>query len=247
MGRAMDYNSFAATYSETRSAITGITKILIEEFKKLGPHSEIIEIGCGTGNYIIELTKALPQNIYKGFDLSEEMLKIACLRTDKVEFLQANADIKFPYSDETADGAFLVDVIHHIVEYETFFDECRRILKHRGILIIVTDTDDDFFRRSGTKYFPETLKIELERYPTKIQLNSYAEKSGLALVHSIHIESLYEIDDSLINAIARKRSSSLRLITEEAFLAGLERVRKAKSEGEKWLSSYTILKYQKNN
>jgi ubiquinone/menaquinone biosynthesis C-methylase UbiE len=245
MGKAMDYNSFAAVYSETRYAYPGIAKILIDEFKTLTTPAHIIEIGCGTGNYIIELTKSLPGNIYMGFDLSEEMLKIAKSRTVNVEFQQANADIKFPYDDDSAHGAFLVDVIHHIEKYKVFFDECKRILKHSGILIIITDTEDDFYKRSGTKYFPETLRIELERYPTVYELDMHAENSVFKKIYSKHIEDRLEIDDSLVSAIARKRSSSLRLLPEEFFQAGLQRVREAKLRGEKWLSSYTILKYLK--
>ncbi len=246
MGKPMDYDSFAAVYSETRSAHKGIAQVLIDELKSLNSKAEIIEIGCGTGNYIIELTKVFPDNIYRGFDISREMLKIAKSRTDMVEFIQANADVNFPYKDAAADGAFLVDVIHHIVEYNIFFNECSRILKPGAMLIIVTDTEDDFYKRSGIKYFPETLRIELERYPTSYELNHYAGSSGFSPVYSKHLVNEFEIDDKLVSAIEKKRSSSLRLIPEEVFREGLKRVRMAKSEGEKWLSSYTILKYQKN-
>jgi len=55
-----------------------------------------------------------------------------------------------------------------------------------------------------------------------------------------------EIDDNFISKIERKFSSALRLIPEKAFEKGLERVKEAKQIGEKWASSYTILKYQLN-
>lgn len=245
MGKPMDYNDFAKTYAETRSAFPNITKILTDEFRKLKSSSVIVEIGCGTANYIIELSGNLPGNIYKGFDLSAEMLKIAKSRTDNVEFTQANADKRFPYHDSSADAAFLVDVIHHIVDYNIFFGECKRILKTKGILIIVTDTKNDFYKRSGTKFFPETLRVELERYPAVEKLNEFAFAHSLIISRTEHSEATSEIDDDLISKIEKKRSSSLRLIPESAFLEGLNRIRKAKLRGEKWLSSYTILKYQK--
>jgi ubiquinone/menaquinone biosynthesis C-methylase UbiE len=247
MGKAMDYNDFAKTYAETRFALPIISNFLVKEFEKLKPSSVIIEIGCGTANYLIELINNLPLNIYKGFDLSVEMLKIAKSRTDKAEFTFANADVTFPYSDNSADAVFLVDVIHHIVDYNNFFSECKRILKPKRLLIIVTDTHNDFYKRSGTKYFPETLKVELERYPSTEELNKYAFAHSLLLKRIKHAEKIYEIDDDLISKIEKKSSSSLRLIPEIAFQDGLNRVRKAKLRGEKWLSSYTILKYQKIN
>lgn len=245
MGKPMDYNDFAKTYAETRSAFPVITNSLVNELGKLKPHSVIIEIGCGTANYLIDILKTLPGNIYKGFDLSKEMLKIAKSKTDKAEFSLANADEDFPFRDKSADAAYLVDVIHHIVDYNNFFKECNRILKMGGILLIVTDTQNDFYRRSGTKYFPETLRVELERYPELTQLNQYAISHSLLLKTIKHIEQSSEIDDDLISKIEKKRSSSLRLIPEKAFQEGLERMKKAKLKGEKWLSSYTIIKYQK--
>ena len=245
MGKPMDYNDFAKTYAETRSAFPHITEILVNEFRKLKSPFVIVEIGCGTGNYIIELSGSLPGNIYKGFDLSTEMLKIAKSRTDKIEFIQANADKKFPYPDSLADAAFLVDVIHHIVDYNIFFGECKRILKTKGILIIITDTENDFYKRSGTKFFPETLRVELERYPTLEELNKFAFTNSLIIRRTEHSEKASDIDDDLISKIEKKRSSSLRLISESAFLEGLNRIRNAKLKGEKWFSSYTILKYQK--
>ena len=245
MGKPMDYNDFAKTYAETRSAFPHVTKILIDEFGKLKSGSVIVEIGCGTGNYIIELLTKMPGNIYKGFDLSIEMLKVAKSRTNKVKFTRANADEKFPYTDSSADAAFLVDVIHHIVDYNIFFGECNRILKAKGTLVIVTDTKIDFYKRSGTKYFPETLRVELERYPAVEELNKFAITNSLIIRRTEHSEETSEIDDDLISKIEKKRSSSLRLIPESAFLEGLNRIREAKLRGEKWLSSYTILKYQK--
>ena len=243
----MDYNDFAKIYAETRSAFPRITNFLVNELKLLTTHSVIVEIGCGTANYLIEIMNKLPGNIYKGFDLSKEMLKIAKSRTDKAEFTLANADINFPYADNSTDAAYLVDVIHHIADYNNFFSECSRILKPESKLIIVTDTHNDFYKRSGTQYFPETLPIELERYPSIAELNQSAFSNSLVLKRTAHTEESFEIDDDLISKIEKKRSSSLRLIPETAFQEGLNRIRKAKLKGEKWLSSYTILKYQKIN
>jgi ubiquinone/menaquinone biosynthesis C-methylase UbiE len=86
VGKPLDYNVFAQTYAETRSAVTWVTEPLLREFEKLQHPSVILEIGCGTGNYIINIYERLPGNIYKGFDISKEMLKAAKTKTDKIEF-----------------------------------------------------------------------------------------------------------------------------------------------------------------
>jgi SAM-dependent methyltransferase len=74
----------------------------------------VVEIGCGTGNYIVALADALPDYVYKGFDLSLGMLEVAQARSTRVVFAQGNADVHFPYPDGCCHLAFAVDVIHHI-------------------------------------------------------------------------------------------------------------------------------------
>ena len=247
MGKPLDYNGFAKTYAETREAVSWVIEPLFREFKKLNQPSVIVEIGCGTANYLIEISGRLPFNIYKGFDLSEEMLKIAKSRSNKIEFRQANADLGFPYPDESCNAAFAVDVIHHIVKYEVFFKECRRILKPNGILIIVTDSEENIRNRSVNKFFPEKLDVEMDRYPPIDELNSYAKDFGLDLVSEELAEGYMDINDEMISKIEKKNSSSSRLISEEAFQRGLKRVKQAKLNGEKWFSTYTILIYKKNS
>ena len=199
MGKPYNYNHFANIYSQTRTCAPWLVNILKNEFAKLKPGTEIIEIGCGTGNYAIELSNIFPDINFRGFDLSEEMLKIARSRTDKVEFARGNADLKFPYTNSTADAVFLVDVIHHIVDYKNFFNECKRVLKPGGILIISTDTEDDFRNRSGIKFFPETLEVERERYPTLNELNIHSENSDLKFITKESITGTYEINDTMFN------------------------------------------------
>jgi len=245
MGKPMDYNYFAGTYSQTRVAVDWVTDPLEKEAKNFPEGSTILEIGCGTGNYIIALTKRLPNYTYKGLDLSVEMLKAAKSRSDTIEFKLGNADIGFPYPDNDADTAYLVDVIHHISDYRTFFNECFRVLKPDGSLLIVTDSDETMRRRSSIKYFPEQLEIELGRYPKVEELHNHAQKSGFQLAGSDIVAGYYDINNELISKLERRYTSSLQLLSDRAHRQGMERVKEAKSRNEKWFSNYTILKYRK--
>jgi ubiquinone/menaquinone biosynthesis C-methylase UbiE len=245
MGKPMDYDYFAGIYSQTRVAMNWVTDPLENEIKKFSERSTVLEIGCGTGNYVIALSKRLPNYTYKGIDLSVEMLKVAKSRSDSIEFMQGNADNRFPYPDNDTEIAFLVDVIHHITDYTTFFNECFRVLKPGGLLIIVTDSDETMKKRSSVKYFPEQLEIELSRYPKVEDLHRYAKNSGMKFVGSQTVEGYLKIDDELISKLEKRFTSSLQLLSEEAHRIGMKRVKEAKSRSEKWLSNYVILKYKK--
>ena len=243
----MDYNDYAKNYAVYRSAYPWIIEPIASEIKLLSMGSTIVEIGCGTGNYIISISKKLQGYAYKGFDLSKEMLSVAHSRSDAIEFSWGNADISFPYGDEVAECTFLVDVVQHITNYSVFFHECSRILKPYRNLIIITDSEENMKKRSLTKYFPEILEIELKRYPKINELNRYAINNGLTPISSELAEGFIEIDKDFVQRVQNKFSSAMRLMKDEDHKRGVERVVEAKSKGEKWFSSYTVLKYKKLN
>lgn len=247
MGKAMDYNDYAKNYALYRSAYPWIIDPIASEIKLLPLGSTIVEVGCGTGNYIISISNKLQGYAYKGFDLSKEMLTVANSRSDAIEFSWGNADISFPYGDEVAECTFLVDVVQHITNYQVFFHECSRILKPYRNLIIVTDSEENMKKRSLTKYFPEILEIELKRYPKIKELESFAINNGFVPTGSELAEGFIEIDEDFIKRVTNKFSSAMRIMKDEDHKRGVERVVEAKIKGEKWFSSYTVLKYKKIN
>jgi SAM-dependent methyltransferase len=244
-GHSIDYNDFAKSYAQTRWAVPWIVDPLICEVDTLSTRSIVVEIGCGTGNYIITLSQKVSDKRYQGFDLSEEMLAVARSRQSAVEFTKGNAEVKFPYPDAHCHLVFAVDVIHHLNDLDTFFAEAARILKTGSRLVVVTDSEDDIRNRSLTVYFPETLKNEAERYPTLVLLDEKAHVAGLSVLGHETIEGVVDLNDDFILKLKEKCASALRLISSEAHQQGIERVRIAKERGESWYSCYTLAKYIK--
>lgn len=245
MGKQMNYDDYAEKYAQTRWAVPWIVHPLLREAHQIPPHSTVVEIGCGTGNYIIAIAQELPSYTYRGFDLSEGMLKEARTRSQTVEFTRGNADVRFPYPDQSCELAFCVDVIHHVTDLNAFFQEVFRMLKSGGRLLIVTDSEDNIRRRSLTKYFPETLEVELTRYAKAEELRANAAQAGLAYLGVESAEGVIDLDEGFIAKLEQRCSSSMRLISEEAHRKGVERVRLAQKQGEKWISCYTMFRYEK--
>ncbi len=245
MGQNLNYNKYAQKYAHTRWAVPWIAYPLISQARHLPPNAVIVEIGCGTGNYIIALSKYLPQFHYKAFDISEKMLDIARSTSNSIEFCIGDAESRFPYGDKEADLAFAVDVIHHIVSHDVFFQEAFRVLKPGGNLLIITDSEEDIQQRSLTRFFPDILKHELDRYPKIEVLHHNAISAGLAFHSSKKAEGYIDLDDDFISKLKDKCASALHIISEKAHEEGLNRVMTAQKMGEKWHSCYTILRYEK--
>jgi hypothetical protein len=96
-------------------------------------------------------------------------------------------------------------------------------LRHGGQICTVTDSEDIIRRReilSG--YFPETVEIEVARYPRITQLEAWMAQAGLVQFATATVEEPYEITDA--QPFRAKAYSSVHLISEAAWQAGLERL-----------------------
>jgi ubiquinone/menaquinone biosynthesis C-methylase UbiE len=156
-----DYDVYAPTYAWARKAVPWVLEPLIRSCGALSAGSWVLEIGCGTGNYISALADNRRDLTHVGFDLSEGMLTEARSRGSSALFRHGNAAKRFPFPDRTFAFAFAVDVIHHIDDLVRFFDEAHRVLAPGGRLAVVTDSENTLRRRSLTVFFPEILPIEL--------------------------------------------------------------------------------------
>ena len=245
--RKMNYNDFASVYGETRQALPWVLSSLASAVSGLPDESIIVEIGCGTGNYIIALSeKCLGNHEFFGFDLSPEMLKIAGERgKGKVEFRTGDANERFPFPDDFASMLFCMNVVHHLTDLDTFFEESYRVLKDNGILVIVTESKEDIETCGMIKYFPEAKEIGLKRFPPIGSLTDEANQAGFREFVSGKTSGYVQIDQKFVDRLARKCYSTFWLMSDDAHRKGMGRLKQAMSKGEKWFSTFTVLRFGK--
>ncbi|MGH7573542.1 MAG: class I SAM-dependent methyltransferase [Longimicrobiales bacterium] len=239
----MDYDKYAPTYAWSRHAVPWVIRPLAEIVAALLAGAAVLEIGCGTGNYVNALANIRPNIAYFGFDLSESMLSEARACGRRVTFKAGDAAKEFPFPDRRFSLAFAVDVVHHIGNLRRFFAEAQRVLVSGGHLLIVTDSEETLRQRSLTVYFPEILPVELARYPRIAQLDDSAVRAGLDIASQSITEGYIPLDPEFLAKLEAKCSSSMRLITSEQHAAGMNRIRAAAARGDQWLSRYDVLHY----
>ncbi len=223
----IDYDQLAEDYRRHRRIHPEVLKLLIET-TKVRRGSKVLEVGCGTGNYIRELCKATKASGW-GLEPSRKMLQEAQNLSPTIIFKEGKAR-SLPFEDHFFDFVFSVDVIHHLEDIVSYFAEIFRVLRRGGFICTVTDSEEIIRnRRPLAFYFPETISVDLQRYPSILILRKRMEEIGFQNFQQKIAEFNYNLTD--IQPYRDKAFSCLHLISSEAYQAGLTRLADNLSQG----------------
>lgn len=216
----IDYDEIASEYARHRQIHPEVLKSLLLT-SRVGRASKVLEVGCGTGNYIVAL-EALAGSSCWGIDPSEQMLSRARERSRKILFQRGKAE-RLDFPPAFFDLVFSVDVIHHLGNRPAYFREAYRVLRTGGKVCTVTDSEWIIRHRQPLAvYFPETVDIELGRYPRIAGLQAIMKRVGFDEMTENTVEFAYQLTD--IQAYRDKAFSALLFIPEAAFQKGIERM-----------------------
>jgi SAM-dependent methyltransferase len=222
-----DYGQGADAYAAHRRIHTAIFEELCTS-GHLGSVSTVLEVGCGTGNYVLALARRFGC-VTCGLEPSAAMLHHARRQPGRVLWVLGHAE-QLCFADRAFDLIFSVDVIHHIPSKVAFFQQAARALRLGGRLCTVTDSEDFIRRREVLSgYFPETVRVDLDRYPRLTQLEAWMSAAGLADIQIVTVEQPYEITSA--QPFRDKAYSCLQLISEKAWQAGIDRLEQDLASG----------------
>jgi tRNA (cmo5U34)-methyltransferase len=160
-------------------------ELITESAKRICPEAaNLLDIGCGAGNYTLKMLAKLPELSCTLIDLSEPMLNRAYERVAKVTDKKINiinADIRDAYlQNDHYDIILAGAVLHHLREdsdWEFVFKKLFNILKPGGCLMIsdlVTQDTDVLNYYTWEKYGDYLEKLGGPDYRAKVL--AYVEK-----------------------------------------------------------------------
>ena len=137
------WSRFPDTYDKKMEYVVGkeLRDEIIQELNCLPELGELVELGCGTAVFsetIVPKTKSMFAT-----DLSDSLLAVAKMRIGdhpKVTIQKENC-LATSFPSEALDSVFMANLIHVVESPSTLLQECNRILRKSGILVIVTFTD----------------------------------------------------------------------------------------------------------
>lgn len=212
-----DYSALAEPYAAHRRAHPGV---LAQLCAVVEAGSSVLEIGCGTGNYLAAV-RELRGCECTGVDPSPQMLERLRARNLPVRVIDGSAE-RLGFANAEFDLAYSVDVIHHVRDRTAAFSEAFRVLRPGGATCVVTDSEWMIRNRMQSIYFPETIDVELARYPAIATLRAELADAGFGALREETVEHAYDITDAA--AYRAKVFSTLLYISEQAFERGLARL-----------------------
>jgi SAM-dependent methyltransferase len=172
-----DYNIAGKTYNSTRKADPYLV-YLIRTMLNPKEGSTYLDIGCGTGNYTVALSKDGTQFI--GVDPSTVMLQEAKRKNANITWTLGNAE-HIPYKDQMFSGALASLTLHHWSNLDRGFVEVYRTLKPKSNFVIFTSTAEQMQNYWLNYYFPEMMNKSITQMPTLKAIIDAAHNAGFKL------------------------------------------------------------------
>lgn len=154
-------------------------------------------------------------------------------RTPAVRVLAGDASA-LPLPDESADAAWLSLVIHHIPDLAVAAREIRRVLRPGAPVLIRQGFPGRVSRVELVRWFPETART-VDTYP------SVADTCQAFATAGFHQEALEQVLETYTTSLAdfltqvdtfRQADTTMRKLTDDEFLRGKERLRRAVRDAE---------------
>jgi SAM-dependent methyltransferase len=186
----------------------------------------LVDIGAGTGAFAAAFSD--------WFDLSvlavepSAAMRDQIPRTPAIQVLEGNASV-LPLPDESADAAWLSLVIHHIPDLGVAAHEIRRVLRPGAPVLIRQGFPGRYDSVELVRWFPETART-IDTYP------SVEDTCKAFAAAGFHQDALEQVRETYPTSLAdflgqvdtfRHADTTMRNLTEDEFLRGKERLRRA--------------------
>jgi len=216
-----DYSKIAKFYDRVRSDAAPTLVSRIVKYGKINQNTAILDIGCGTGRFTMSMSTA--GNLLCALEPSIEMLRQA-VEKDKsrsVQWIRGDGQ-HLPFRDSLFDCIYMTAVIHHIERKRMALREFHRVLKTRGICVMMTFSHGAV-KKHILNDFPGVTKIDLKRIPSVSWLKEIMTMTGFKNVHHhvVQLDEGYVSADEYLERVRNKYISTLTLLTEEEFRSGL--------------------------
>ncbi|HSX36464.1 MAG TPA: methyltransferase domain-containing protein [Patescibacteria group bacterium] len=161
----------------------------IDYIKKLPGAKKILDIGCGDGYFLKGLRDALPARRKVelwGVDYSKSKLRQAKKQGFSTKWCDLEQGLPFP--DATFDVVYAAELIEHLFNPDFLLEECHRVLKPKGTIIVSTPNLQAWYNRALFALGIQPIFYEVSTRSPKIGSGALGRiKKGEAPVGHVHV------------------------------------------------------------
>lgn len=238
----MSKKHYNASYLEdTANFLKGLKEYSYQPFSQI-TCGTIIDLGCGTGIDVLNMSQFLGDNVNViGVDHDEALLSKGrhAAAGKNVHFVQSEAH-QIPFEDDSIDGLRTERLIQHLTEPEAVVAEVKRVLKPNGsFLIVETDWASLVFYHGNI-----LVQEKVVHYLTRKKINNgfaarkltqYLEQSAFRdigiEIFPFTLRSLREANDYLWIEIILSEMLEKEVLSSEEYGAFLEDLKIAEEMG----------------
>ena len=195
------------------------------------PEMTVLDVGAGTGVFAAAFSDWFDVNVL-AVEPSDAM-RDQIPRTPNIQVLEGHASA-LPLPDESADAAWLSNVIQHIPHLEAAAHEIRRVLRP-GVPVLIRagmsrrGLPGGYDGVENVRWFPETART-VDTFPSVEETcRAFAaagfRQDALERVRETYPASLADFLGQVDTL--RRADTTMRGLTEDEFLRGKERLRRA--------------------
>jgi ubiquinone/menaquinone biosynthesis C-methylase UbiE len=219
----------ARRYDSARGLPSETKTLWLEVLKAAVPAREVggaLDLGCGTGRFTAVLAEAYGCPVV-GVEPSAAMLELAAARGEpNVSWRRGGAE-DIPLEAGAVGLVFMSQVFHHLEDTRRALDEIRRVLTRAGHLAVRNGVREQHAELAWLRCFPEARAIEERRTPSRQEIEEKVCARAFELVSRRTVRQLFASSyEEYFEKISGRGLSALIAIADEAFLCGLERLRR---------------------
>jgi SAM-dependent methyltransferase len=202
----------------------------VQRHLRPSPGRTLVDIGAGTGAFSAAFSDWFHLSVIAVEPSAAMRSQIP--RTPAIRVLEGNAS-DLPLPDVSADAAWLSLVIHHIPDLETAAHEIRRVLRPGAPVLIRQGFPGRIDGVELVRWFPETART-VDTYP------SVSDTCAAFAAAGFRQEALERVRETYPTSLAeflgqvdtfRDADTTMRSLSEDEFLRGKERLRRAVATG----------------
>jgi len=111
-----------------------VAKLMIDHYG-LKPGSKVLDVGCGKGFQIFELTQVLPGIVVRGIDISAYAIEHS--KPEIKDLIDHGSAASLPYKDKSFDLVFSINTLHNLNnrDLDSSLREMERVGKHKYLCV----------------------------------------------------------------------------------------------------------------